>query len=190
MILRDWRRTDELRSKLAPQLAGGDEAMTCAEMNPDFKGHMAQDQRASRVISGIILLIVLLGVTSAQLAAVLERRREFAVLAALGMSGVTMGRVLLLEAVALGLSGGLLGLAVGLPLVWAFATYGLDLSRYSGADFSFSGTLVEPIIYGDFGGWIVPYVFIVALGATLVASLYPARFAVRTSPAVALRVAQ
>ncbi len=34
----------------------------------------------SRLVSGIILLIVVLGVASAQLAAVLERRREFAVL--------------------------------------------------------------------------------------------------------------
>ena len=50
--------------------------------------------------------------------------------------------------------------------------------------------LFEPVIYGDFGWWIVPYVFVVAIGATVLASLYPAWFAARTDPAVALRVAQ
>jgi ABC-type lipoprotein release transport system permease subunit len=36
----------------------------------------------------------------------------------------------------------------------------------------------------------VTYVFVVAMGATMVASLYPAWYAARTDPAVALRVAQ
>ena len=59
-----------------------------------------------------------------------------------------------------------------------------------GGGFAFGSALVEPIIYVDFGWWMVPYVFLVALGATIVASLYPATFAARTDPAVALRVAQ
>ena len=55
------------------------------------KGHLEQDAASARFVSAIILLIVLLGVASAQLAAVLERRREFAVLSALGMSGAPHG---------------------------------------------------------------------------------------------------
>jgi len=50
--------------------------------------------------------------------------------------------------------------------------------------------LLDPVIYGDIGWWIVPYVFAVAIGATVVASVYPAWYAARTDPAVALRVAQ
>jgi putative ABC transport system permease protein len=151
---------------------------------------MRQDQTMSRVITGIILLIVLLGVMSAQLAAVLERRREFAVLAALGMSGWRMTRLVVLEAVALGLSGGLGGLLLGGPLVWWLARHGIDLGRLYGGDLSINGAFVEPIIYMDFGAWVLPYSLLVAVVATVAASLYPAIFAARTDPAAALRVAQ
>ena len=50
--------------------------------------------------------------------------------------------------------------------------------------------LIDPIMRGDFGWWIGPYVAAIALGATVAASLYPAWFASRTDPAAALRVAQ
>jgi len=190
VILDDWRTTDDFRARLAAGVTSGDEVLTWAELSPEFKGHMEQDKAASRFVSAIILLIVLLGVASAQLAAVLERRREFAVLGALGMSGLRMMRVVLLEALAIGLGGALVGLALGLPVVWRFARVGLDFRKYMGADYSFQGVVLEPIMYGDFGAWIVWYVLVVAIGATMLASLYPAWFAVRTNPAVALRVAQ
>jgi len=190
VILDNWRAAAATQALLAPRLAAGDQVLTWSELSPEFAGHMEQDKAASRFISGVVLLIVLLGVASAQLAAVLERRREFAVLAALGMSAGRMVWVLLQEALALGLAGGLLGLALGLPLVWRVARHGLDFSRYMGSSFAFQGVIMEPIIYGDFGIWMVPYVLLVAFGATVIASLYPAFFAARTDPAVALRVAQ
>ena len=190
VTLSDWERTNEVRDALRTSVAPGDDVMTWEELNPDFKAHLRQDQLSARVVSAIILLIVLLGVTSAQLAAVLERRREFAVLSALGMTTWTMVRLVLLEAVVLGLLGGVLGLGVGGPIVWRLAETGIDFSGWLGGGFAFGSALVEPVIYVDFGWWVVPYVFGVALGATVVASLYPASFAARTNPAVALRVAQ
>jgi ABC-type lipoprotein release transport system permease subunit len=190
LILRDWRATDAARDLLATGLAAGDEALTWGEITPELKGHIAQDNATSRFVSGVILFIVFLGVASAQLAAVLERRREFAVLSALGMSTGRMVRLLLEEAVAVGLAGAALGFALGLPLLWRFERAGLDFRKYMGSSHSFQGVVIEPIIYGDLGPWVLPYVLVVAVGATVVASLYPALFVARTDPAVALRVAQ
>jgi ABC-type lipoprotein release transport system permease subunit len=190
VTLADWRRTDEVRAALVPAVAAGDDVMSWEDLNPDFKGHLRQDQLTSRAISAIILLIVLLGVASAQLAAVLERRREFAVLSALGMTGWTMVRLVLLEALALGLAGGTVGMGIGVPIVWRLAATGIDLSGILGGGFAFGSALVEPRIFIAFGWWVVPYALSVALGATMIASLYPATFAARTDPAVALRVAQ
>jgi ABC-type lipoprotein release transport system permease subunit len=189
LILDEWRQTDAVKSALAPLVAPGDEVLTWGEIMPEFKGHMEQDNAASRLVSVIILLIVLLGVASAQLAAVLERRREFAVLSALGVHRRTIVAILLEEALAIGTAGGLLGLAIGLPFIWRFARSGIDLSAYMGGTYSFQGVIIEPIIYGDFGGWAGWYVFTVAIVATVLASLYPAWFAARTDPADALRVA-
>jgi ABC-type lipoprotein release transport system permease subunit len=190
VLLDDWRATDTARAALAELVSTGDEVLTWGEISPEFKGHMEQDKAASRFIGALILLIIGLGVASAQLAAVLERRREFAVLSALGMSAGRMVRLIMQEALVLGIAGGVVGLALGLPVVWQFARAGLDFRRYIGSNYTFEGVVIEPIIYGDCGPWIVVYVFAVAIVATVVASLYPAWFAARTDPAVALRVAQ
>jgi len=190
VILSDHRVVQAARAALAAGAAPGDEALTFEEITPEFKGHLDQDTATNRFVNGVILLIVLLGVASAQLAAVLERRREFAVLSALGMSGRRMVRLVLLEALGLGAAGAALGLLLGLPAVWHFARRGLDFSRFMGQGYSFQGMIIEPVIYADVGPWIVPFVAAVALGATALASLYPAWFAARTDPAVALRVAQ
>lgn len=190
LVLGDYRRIDAVRAQLASRVARGDDVMTLSESAPDIEGHLNQDSAVTRIVSWIILLIVLLGVASAQLAAVLERRREFAVLAALGMSGPQMVWLIVQEALMLGGGGALLAVAAGLPLVWNLAHAGLDFTRYLGSTYAFQGVLFDPVIYGDFGWWIVVYVGAVAMGATILASLYPAWYAARTDPAVALRVAQ
>jgi ABC-type lipoprotein release transport system permease subunit len=190
VMLADWRADEEARARLVPAVAPGDEVLTWAEITPEFKGHLEQDKAASRFVSAVILLIVLLGVASAQLAAVLERRREFAVLSALGMGAGRLVRLVLQEALVIGAAGAVLGTALGLPVVWKLARSGLDFRRYMGASYSFQGVVIEPVIYGDFGGWIAGYVLAVAIGASVAASLYPALFAARTDPAVALRLAQ
>lgn len=188
LILDDWRTTDAAKAALSARVTS-DEVLTWGEISPEFKGHLEQDTAMSRMVSAIILLIVVLGVASAQLAAVLERRREFAVLSALGMSSRTIVVVLFEEALAIGAAGAALGLALGLPLVWRLARTGLDLTRYLGGSYSFQGVLIEPVIYGDIGIWAAWYVFAVAIVSTVLASLYPAWFAARTDPAGALRVA-
>ena len=189
LILEDWELAELAKASLSQAVARGDQVLTWGEISPDFKGHLEQDNAVSRLVSGIILLIVMLGVASAQLAAVLERRREFAVLSALGMRSRTIVAVLLQEALAIGIASAGLGLLLGFPIVWLLATNGIDLSRYMGASYSFQGVLIEPIIYGDVGAWTAWYVLTVAIVVTVVASLYPAWFASRANPADALRVA-
>lgn len=190
IVLADYRETARVRALLAGRVTRGDAVMTLSELAPDVEGHFNQDTAVSRFVSGIILLIVLLGVASAQLAAVLERRREFAVLSALGMSGRRMVGLIVQEALMLGGGGAVLALAAGVPLVWQLSRVGLDFSGYVGGSYAFQGVLFDPIVYGDFGWWILVYVGIVSMGATTMASLYPAWYAARTDPAVALRVAQ
>jgi ABC-type lipoprotein release transport system permease subunit len=190
LVLSNWQATDQARAILSRQVAPGDEVLTWSQIVPELAGHIEQDKATARFVSVIILLIVLLGVASAQLAAVLERRREFAVLSGLGMSKGKMIWLMLQEALAVGFAGAVVGLGLGLPLVWWLATKGLDFRRFLGASYTFEGVLMEPVIYGDAGVWIVPYVLAVSIGVTTLASLYPAWFAARTDPAQALRVAQ
>jgi putative ABC transport system permease protein len=190
LLLSDWRAFAATRDALAARLGGPDEVLTWRELAPEFAGHMEQDKAAARFITGIVMLVVLIGVAAAQLASVLERRREFAVLAALGMGGARLVRVVVVEGIVLGLAGGVAGLALGGPLAWMIATWGIDFSRLMGESWALGGTVIDPVIRGSFGPWVLRETFTVAVGATVLASLYPAWFAARTDPAQALRVAQ
>lgn len=189
VLVTDWRRTDELRPVLAARAARGDEVMTWDRLAPEMRGHLEQDKSTTTFISFFILFIVVLGVASAQLAAVLDRRRELAVLAALGMGSWRLARIMIEEALILGLLGAVVGLAMGLPIAYYLTHHGLDLRSLMGSTWTFEGVLFEPILRGDLGPWIITYVLAIAMGATLVASLYPAWFTARTDPATALRAA-
>ena len=187
VIVSDWRRTDDLREVLAARVAATDEVVTWDQLAPELRGHLEQDKATSRFVSGIIIIVVILGVASAQLAAVLERRRELAVLAALGMGTWRLARIMVEEALFLGVVGGALGLAIGVPILSYLEHSGLDFRALLGSNWTFEGIMFDPVIYGDFGPWVLPYVLVIALVATLVASLYPAWFTARTDPATALR---
>ncbi len=78
----------------------------------------------------IALVIAALGIANALLAAVRERRREIGVLKAIGARDRDVRRIFLLEALALGLSGGLAGTLLG----WAIArTVGAVVNDYLSA---------------------------------------------------------
>ena len=189
IVLANWRDTPAARIALATQVATGDQVMSWAELTPELSGHTEQEKATARFVSGVILLIVVLGVASAQLAAVLDRRRELAVLAAVGVSARRLVGIMFIEALMLGVAGALAGMALGLPIVGYFAHAGIDFRAMLGSSWTFEGMLFEPVIYPQLGVWVVPYIGTVAIAATLIAFLYPAWVCARTDPAVALRAA-
>ncbi|HEY6038785.1 MAG TPA: hypothetical protein VIV58_31100, partial [Kofleriaceae bacterium] len=89
----------------------------------------------------------------------------------------------------LGLAGAIAGMAIGLPLVGYFAHAGIDFRSLLGSSWTFEGVVFEPVIYPQLGAWVVPYIGVIAIGATLIAFLYPAWVCARTDPANALRAA-
>jgi ABC-type antimicrobial peptide transport system permease subunit len=94
--------------------------------------------------------------------------------------------LILTEAFLVGLGGALVALAISTPLAYRLAM-GVDFSALMGGIKSFGGVLLDPMLYGNFGWWVVAYAFIVSLVATIAASLYPARLARKIDPAEALR---
>jgi len=183
------RRLQDLISALQASLPPEAEIVTWREIVPELASGTKIDETWTRLTVGIIMLVVFLGIASAQLTAVLERRREFAVLSALGMRAGPLVHIMIVEGLFLGLAGGLLGLVLGGAFAHRVATAGIDFSKmYGEADMSMSNILIDPVFYGDFGWWIIPLAFELALSAALLSSLYPAWYAARTDPATALRV--
>jgi len=189
VLVKEPKYLDRIAVKVKGQLPEGCALVTWKEISPELAFGVEIDKTWTRLIVTIIMIVVFLGIASAQLTAVLERRREFAILAALGMKNIRLIHIMFAEGLILGLFGGLLGIIIGAPFTYLVYTKGIDFSAmYGESDITFSNVLVDPHFYGDFGWWIVPLSFVLAITASILSSLYPAWYASKTDPAVTLRV--
>jgi len=180
------KRVDEFVVEMAALVGADEVVLSWREVLPAMGGDAAGDQAFTNLFIGIVVAVVVLGVTSAQLTAMLERRREFAVLMALGMRGGQIMRLVLLEAGVLGVMGAFVGLSLAAIPVYYTATRGIDFSELMKGDIAISGVFFDPIIYADMGGWMVLYALFISCLSTLVAALYPAFSVLRTDPGSAL----
>ena len=142
--------------------------------------------RAYRVNLTMLAAIALLTggflVFSTQLLSVARRRREFALLRALGLERRQLLRGLLAEGAAVGLAGGLIGVALGHVLAAAaFKLVGGDL----GAGF-FRGT--QPQL--QFDPLLMAGYLLLGVAAGVVGTWLPAREASRVAPARALKAGE
>ena len=170
------------------QLGPETEVVTYRDIAGELLAGTEVDAFFFNVMILVVMLVVLLGVASAQLAGVLERRRQCAVLNAIGMSAFAVARIQLVEALALSTASTLAAFGLAVPVVYYLATTGIDIASVGGQNVG--GVLLEPVLRADMGLWIIPYTLTMTVGATLLASLYPAWFAARLDPVEALRVAQ
>jgi ABC-type lipoprotein release transport system permease subunit len=187
ILLGDHRRIEQTRRELARRL-GDVEVVTWKEVNPGIAANVDGDRGFMRALVAIIIIVVGLGIVSAQLTAVMERRREIAVLTALGMKSRQVIGLVVIEAVTIAFGGSVIALSIGGAAAHWLATKGVNLQVLMGEDFSFGDVLLDPHIYGDFGPWIIACALTVSIAATVAASLYPAWIAARVEPADALRM--
>lgn len=119
----------------------------------------------------VAVLIALVGVANTLSLSVIERTRESATLRAIGMTRGQLRRSLAVEALLLALVSGVAGIVLGTLFGW--------LGSYM--VFSLYGATVFPFEWGVNG-----IVLAIAALAALLASVFPARRAVRTPPVEAL----
>ncbi len=126
------------------------------------------------VLEAIAVLVAVLGIVNTLVTAVLERRREFATLRAIGASTRQVERLVLWEAAYLGLIGAVLGVVGGLLLA-------LVLIHVINKQ-SFGWT-----IQMTFPSGVILQAVVLALTAALVAGYWPARWAARQPVVEGLR---
>ena len=133
----------------------------------------------------IILLSLGFGIVNTMLMAVMERVKEIGMLMAVGMSKFRVFWMLMLETVLLTLTGGFFGILLGLAVTIATMRSGIDLSFYAEGleDMGYS-SLVFPVVEFE----MVSVIVILVLLTGLIASIYPARKALKYKPAEAIRI--
>lgn len=132
----------------------------------------------------IILLALGFGIVNTMLMVILERIKELGMLMAVGMSKARIFGMLMLETVLLTFTGGFTGILIGLGATLATMKDGIDLSDFA-AGFEAMGYSphVYPVV--EFENLIVIVILVILTG--IVASIYPARKALKYNPAEAIR---
>jgi ABC-type lipoprotein release transport system permease subunit len=134
------------------------------------------------IILVIVFTIALFGVANTMLMATFERRREFAVMLALGTTPLQVVSTVVWEALALGVLSLLAGALLTFPLMLWWSQAPPDMSFLYG-DITMFGALMRPVLRVE----IEPVPSLWSAGAllltALVAAIYPAAHAARTPPA-------
>ncbi len=126
------------------------------------------------VLYWLTLGVAFIGILSAMLALQLERAREFATLRALGMTPAQVGGMITAQTGAIGLLSGIASVPLGIVMAWVLIKV---INRRA------FGWQIDMNISADI--LVVSVVF--AIGAALLAGLYPAWRAGQSQPAIAMR---
>ena len=133
-----------------------------------------QTFRITEVLRLLSMLVAFIGILTALMAVQLERRKEFAVLRALGLTRLQVSQLIILESLLLGLVAAAMAIPTGLAMAWVL-TDAIQLRAF---------------------GWTMPFQIsaaplwmslLLGLTAALLASLYPAWRAAQGNPAGQLR---
>jgi putative ABC transport system permease protein len=130
------------------------------------------------IFGSLALVVASLGIINTLVMAILERRREIGVLKALGAADRDIRKLFFVEAGAMGLLGGILGVAIGWSIGRAI-TFGTNvyLQRQE----------LPAINLSWVPWWMVAGAIAFSIGVSLVAGIYPASRAARLDPVEALR---
>lgn len=161
--------------------------LTWREAMPQLHEFVVIDDASNLIFCAVVLVMVTLGVLNTILMSVLERRREFGLLTALGMRPFMVSAMVTAETLCLSALGAAVGLATGLAAHRYYAEHGFDISLLSSQNFTVAGVAIDTIVKSYLYPGRIPWslAFIAALG--MLAAVYPAFRAARTLPTEATR---
>lgn len=172
-----------IKSKIEEKTAGL-EVKTWLELSPEMS-YLSEGMDVLMYLFIIIILFALLfGIVNTMLMVVLERVKEIGMLMAVGMSRLRIFLMILLETVFLSITGGVVGVILGLLISKHFETNAIDLSIV-GEGFTEMG--YDPFVYTSIDYPLLVNVTILVILTGVIASIYPAIKALKQDPSEALR---
>ncbi len=118
VLATDSQQVEAVAAALRTEVEGqGAEVHTWRESMPELEQMMVLDKAGMYLALGILILVVAFGILNTILMAVLERKKEFGVVLALGARPVSIFRIVYLESLMLAGVGLVAGLAIAIPLV-------------------------------------------------------------------------
>jgi ABC-type lipoprotein release transport system permease subunit len=167
-------------------LAGLDvEVVPWTVFSPEIADYARLAQASNGLIVAIVFVFAIFGVANTILMGTFERRREFAVVRALGTVPSGVALTVLFEGIALGLMSLGAGVVLTAPVLAWLHHAPLNLTALVG-DMEFAGALIRPVLRVEYSVSGPVASAIGLLITALLAALYPAMRAARVPPADAL----
>ncbi len=181
VLLNDTAKTDTVLQRLRDSLQKSDfEAVPWYVLADFYNKTVALFTKQIDGLKLIIAFIILLAILNAMTMSVMERIGEIGTDMALGARGIDVLRRFLSEGILLGGFGGLLGVTIGVVLAAMISSIGIPMPPPPGTTRGYTGEILVT--------WNIAFEsLLLAIGATLVASIYPAWKASRMQIVDALR---
>ena len=177
--LDDLYRAGEVSQQIEQAAGHGFMTTNWMEQNRAIFRALRLERVVTFITIGLIVFVAALNILISLTMMVMEKTRDIAVLMSMGARKNQVRRIFVTQGVLIGVLGTALGLALGYGICWAGAKYhfiALSAEVYSIDHVPFAARATDGIL-----------VALVALGISLVATLYPSWSAARILPAEALR---
>lgn len=158
------------------------EVASWTDLRPEMVEYVSLVDSFYFIIIGVVFVIAMFGVANTMLMATFERRREFAVMLALGTTPLKIVLAVLLEAGAMGLLSLGIGAGVTIPIMVWWHNAPPDMSWLYGELTAF-GTLMRPTLRVEYNVSVWVQTGLALLVTSLLAAIYPAARAARVPPA-------
>ncbi len=155
------------------------------ELSPEMQVLTKSMELMTYIFIGIILLALLFSIINTMLMVVLERTKEIGMLMSVGMNKLRVFTMILLESVYLSGFAGIIGIVIGYGTAKLTSVSGIDLTSLYGEGLRNYG--YDPVIFPDIDFAMVINITLMVLFTGVVASLVPARKALKLNPAEAIR---
>ena len=130
------------------------------------------------IFGSLALAVAFIGIVNTLVMAILERRREIGIMKAIGASDADVKKLFFAEAGAMGILGGIVGVALG----WAIGQV-INV----GTNIYLKSQSFPPEHFWSVPLWLVAFAILFSFLVSLAAGLYPAGRAARLDPVQALR---
>ena len=174
----DLNRAPEVARAIEQAAGKGYMTTNWMEQNRELFRALKLEQYVTFIVIALIVIVAALNILIALTMMVMEKTRDIAVLMSFGVQPGQVRRIFLLQGLLISVLGTAIGLVLGYAGAWIGAHYPVPLSAdvYTIDHLPFAPRVVDGVL-----------VAVVAVGISLLATLYPSQAAARILPAEALR---
>lgn len=189
LMLDDQRKALSTRDKLAQlPVYNSAEILSWQESQADLAGMITLDKSGNYISQLLIGLLVAAGILNTMLMSVLERKREFGVMMALGMTPGALFRLVMIESFWLAVVGLVMGIIICTPWYIYMHEIGIDLAGVYGDDMDFGGVLIDTVMKIRLFKESVIAILLSLFSLALLSGAYPAWRAGRVPPVESLKI--